>query len=222
MWRVSLRPVCSLRHFLYSAARQPARSPPSVLAVDRFSFSTCARTGSASPTSTAAAANVAPRKITLPADSPIQVITETEDEFRQAVLAARRQIITDELSRTRGADSTAGVQEDGQIAGAHGIASTSTQISSSLYSSSSSSSSSSSASSSLSSTTVSGSPSASTPPSQTPARPRLVSLRHEERLRQAEERIQQSILTDTYGRFHSYLRISLTERCNLRCQVSVL
>ncbi len=26
------------------------------------------------------------------------------------------------------------------------------------------------------------------------------------------------ILTDTFGRFHSYLRISLTERCNLRCQ----
>ena len=217
MWRVSLRPVCSLRHVLYSAARQPARSPPIVLAVDKFSLSTCARTGSAAPTSTAAAANVAPRKITLPADSPIQAITETEDEFRQAVLAARRQIITDELSRTRGADSTAGVQEDGQIAGAHGIASTSTQMASSLTSSSSSS-----AAAPLSTTTVSGSPSAATPPSQPPARPRLVSLRHEERLRQAEERIQQSILTDTYGRFHSYLRISLTERCNLRCQVSVL
>jgi cyclic pyranopterin phosphate synthase len=26
-----------------------------------------------------------------------------------------------------------------------------------------------------------------------------------------------SILTDSYGRFHNYLRISLTERCNLRC-----
>ena len=26
-----------------------------------------------------------------------------------------------------------------------------------------------------------------------------------------------SILTDTFGREHSYLRISLTERCNLRC-----
>uniref|UniRef100_A0A914P6N5 Radical SAM core domain-containing protein n=1 Tax=Panagrolaimus davidi TaxID=227884 RepID=A0A914P6N5_9BILA len=25
-------------------------------------------------------------------------------------------------------------------------------------------------------------------------------------------------LTDKYGRFHSYLRISLTEKCNLRCQ----
>ena len=25
-------------------------------------------------------------------------------------------------------------------------------------------------------------------------------------------------LTDTFGRQHSYLRISLTERCNLRCQ----
>ena len=27
-----------------------------------------------------------------------------------------------------------------------------------------------------------------------------------------------SILTDTFGRFHDYLRISITERCNLRCQ----
>eukprot|EP00455_Lapot_gusevi_P027795 TRINITY_DN2952_c0_g1_i3.p1 TRINITY_DN2952_c0_g1~~TRINITY_DN2952_c0_g1_i3.p1 ORF type:complete len:384 (-),score=17.15 TRINITY_DN2952_c0_g1_i3:47-1198(-) len=27
-----------------------------------------------------------------------------------------------------------------------------------------------------------------------------------------------AILTDTFGRHHSYLRISLTERCNLRCQ----
>ena len=25
------------------------------------------------------------------------------------------------------------------------------------------------------------------------------------------------ILTDSYGRFHSYLRISLIEKCNLRC-----
>ena len=25
-------------------------------------------------------------------------------------------------------------------------------------------------------------------------------------------------LTDTFGRHHSYLRISLTERCNLRCE----
>ena len=24
-------------------------------------------------------------------------------------------------------------------------------------------------------------------------------------------------LTDTFGRYHNYLRISLTERCNLRC-----
>ena len=27
-----------------------------------------------------------------------------------------------------------------------------------------------------------------------------------------------SMLTDKYQRFHSYLRISLSERCNLRCQ----
>ena len=26
------------------------------------------------------------------------------------------------------------------------------------------------------------------------------------------------ILTDRYGRKHTYLRISLTERCNLRCK----
>jgi cyclic pyranopterin phosphate synthase len=26
-----------------------------------------------------------------------------------------------------------------------------------------------------------------------------------------------SDLTDTFGRFHNYLRISVTERCNLRC-----
>lgn len=25
-------------------------------------------------------------------------------------------------------------------------------------------------------------------------------------------------LTDTFGRHHTYLRISLTERCNLRCK----
>ncbi|XP_049841454.1 molybdenum cofactor biosynthesis protein 1 isoform X1 [Schistocerca gregaria] len=29
---------------------------------------------------------------------------------------------------------------------------------------------------------------------------------------------EQNILTDTFGRYHTYLRISLTERCNLRCQ----
>ena len=27
-----------------------------------------------------------------------------------------------------------------------------------------------------------------------------------------------NILTDKYGRKHTYLRISLTERCNLRCK----
>lgn len=27
-----------------------------------------------------------------------------------------------------------------------------------------------------------------------------------------------SILTDRFGRSHTYLRISLTERCNLRCE----
>jgi hypothetical protein len=28
-----------------------------------------------------------------------------------------------------------------------------------------------------------------------------------------------SVLQDTFGRNHSYLRISLTEKCNLRCMV---
>jgi hypothetical protein len=28
-----------------------------------------------------------------------------------------------------------------------------------------------------------------------------------------------SFLTDNFNRMHNYLRISLTERCNLRCQV---
>ncbi|KAL0411086.1 UNVERIFIED_CONTAM: GTP 3',8-cyclase, mitochondrial [Sesamum latifolium] len=30
------------------------------------------------------------------------------------------------------------------------------------------------------------------------------------------------ILVDSFGRIHSYLRISLTERCNLRCQYCML
>jgi len=30
--------------------------------------------------------------------------------------------------------------------------------------------------------------------------------------------ISKSMLTDKFGRNHTYLRISLTERCNLRCQ----
>ena len=30
-----------------------------------------------------------------------------------------------------------------------------------------------------------------------------------------------SFLTDNFSRMHNYLRISLTERCNLRCQVSI-
>ena len=29
---------------------------------------------------------------------------------------------------------------------------------------------------------------------------------------------QSSPITDTFGRFHNYLRVSLTEKCNLRCQ----
>ena len=30
-------------------------------------------------------------------------------------------------------------------------------------------------------------------------------------------KVKQNILTDSFGRQHNYLRISLTERCNLRC-----
>ncbi|KAF7281999.1 hypothetical protein GWI33_003664 [Rhynchophorus ferrugineus] len=33
-----------------------------------------------------------------------------------------------------------------------------------------------------------------------------------------QKKIESSPLTDTFGRHHTYLRISLTERCNLRCQ----
>lgn len=29
-------------------------------------------------------------------------------------------------------------------------------------------------------------------------------------------------LTDTFGRNHTYLRISLTEKCNLRCKLALL
>ncbi|KAF2882781.1 hypothetical protein ILUMI_23405 [Ignelater luminosus] len=33
-----------------------------------------------------------------------------------------------------------------------------------------------------------------------------------------QKQVEFSPLTDTFGRYHTYLRISLTERCNLRCQ----
>ncbi|KAG0454492.1 hypothetical protein HPP92_023784 [Vanilla planifolia] len=33
-----------------------------------------------------------------------------------------------------------------------------------------------------------------------------------------EEHLESDMLVDSFGRFHNYLRISLTERCNLRCQ----
>lgn len=35
---------------------------------------------------------------------------------------------------------------------------------------------------------------------------------------QREDNSSSDMLTDSFGRFHNYLRISLTERCNLRCQ----
>ncbi|XP_071454686.1 molybdenum cofactor biosynthesis protein 1 isoform X2 [Hetaerina americana] len=37
-------------------------------------------------------------------------------------------------------------------------------------------------------------------------------------LRPETSAVKPEILTDTFGRVHTYLRISLTERCNLRCQ----
>ncbi|CAL5229664.1 g13029 [Coccomyxa viridis] len=36
-------------------------------------------------------------------------------------------------------------------------------------------------------------------------------------LHQPAEQVRDQMLTDTFGRKHNYLRISLTERCNLRC-----
>lgn len=49
-------------------------------------------------------------------------------------------------------------------------------------------------------------------PLREPVRPRLDFLRNE-----AEPRPFSSFLTDSYSRQHNYLRISVTERCNLRC-----
>ena len=34
------------------------------------------------------------------------------------------------------------------------------------------------------------------------------------------ENVGQHMLTDSFGRQHNYLRISLTERCNLRCKTN--
>ena len=34
----------------------------------------------------------------------------------------------------------------------------------------------------------------------------------------SRETASSEMLVDSFGRFHNYLRISLTERCNLRCQ----
>jgi hypothetical protein len=42
-------------------------------------------------------------------------------------------------------------------------------------------------------------------------------------VREDHERVRQNlVLTDTFGRNHTYLRISLTERCNLRCGPLIL
>ncbi len=38
-----------------------------------------------------------------------------------------------------------------------------------------------------------------------------------EREKRSSSSFDSSVLTDRYGRFHNYLRVSLTERCNLRC-----
>lgn len=37
-----------------------------------------------------------------------------------------------------------------------------------------------------------------------------------------EPKTNNSILNDLFGRHHSYLRVSLTERCNLRCKKSLI
>ena len=46
---------------------------------------------------------------------------------------------------------------------------------------------------------------------------RLAQMRQQEELAAGEA--SRSVLTDRFNRRHTYLRISLTERCNLRCQV---
>ena len=40
----------------------------------------------------------------------------------------------------------------------------------------------------------------------------------ENSIEQIHDHLNENILTDTHGRHHNYLRISLSERCNLRCQ----
>ncbi|XP_012280540.1 molybdenum cofactor biosynthesis protein 1-like [Orussus abietinus] len=49
-----------------------------------------------------------------------------------------------------------------------------------------------------------------------------VAIRRSSTLQKFRERlkndIEENILTDTFGRYHTYLRISITERCNLRCR----
>lgn len=47
---------------------------------------------------------------------------------------------------------------------------------------------------------------------------RLCCLCPQERLRDNNTLPFSAFLTDNYGRRHSYLRISLTEKCNLRCE----
>lgn len=62
------------------------------------------------------------------------------------------------------------------------------------------------------------------------ASPQLVDIPKEnrstsrlEQLRQREDILPFSaFLTDKFGRQHNYLRISVTERCNLRCKFSAL
>lgn len=53
------------------------------------------------------------------------------------------------------------------------------------------------------------------PPSPSPDWRELVRLSRA--LPSPAERAGPAMLTDSFGRMHSYLRISLTERCNLRC-----
>jgi cyclic pyranopterin phosphate synthase len=81
-------------------------------------------------------------------------------------------------------------------------------------------------------TTTIGKKSAQTPSTPNPQSSKDFPKKHEQEQQRSIEQLRQTlatisipeqqqppdiILTDSYGRFHNYLRLSLTERCNLRC-----
>ena len=45
------------------------------------------------------------------------------------------------------------------------------------------------------------------------------SIKTEVESRHEQASVNHDVLTDTFQRKHNYLRISLTERCNLRCEL---